>query len=534
MDKFSSSFLSKLIRTVRGSELLTWGERVLTAVSGGVDSTVLLCSLYELRHYFGINIACASFDHKIRPSSGEDITFVKDLCKKLSVPFYTESKDVKSHAKENKLNLEESARILRYGFLMESASDFKAGKIAVAHHLDDFAENFVMRLITGGGTGAIAGFPIKSGIVIRPFINHSKYEILNFAEKNRIVFKEDYTNWDTAILRNFVRRDIIPLLKMRNSSFLNTVRNTSGIFKKDDEFIGNIAIKVFKDIAKFHDGEKKIVFGKEDLSKIEDALLYRLLKISVSYAEGGGVPDSNCNNNGFYLKKTIIYYKHFKAFLKLIKTSKANTYFQINSYIEARKEYDDIIIENISWRRDLTFKSFDFKLKYKYDVIGPGDFRNLKIKQNAFGYYHSISKYEFAEAGESYALRIEELGKTFYIEKLGIPDAEKIKNEIAEKKFNFPNSAAAVYFDFDKIDFPVIIRQFKEGDRFAPLGVAAGKKGGKKLKEYFIDKKVPINIRKVVPVILFGSRIAWVSFNVISDYIKITGFTNNVGAMRIE
>ena len=174
MDKLSSSFLNKLTKTVKDSGLIAWGERVIAAVSGGIDSTVLLCSLYELRHYFGINIACASFDHKIRLSSGGDITFVGDLCKKLSIPFYTESRNVKLYAKENKLNLEEAARILRYRFLIKTAADFKAEKIAVAHHLDDFAENLVMRLITGGGAGAISGFNVRSGLIIRPLINHSK------------------------------------------------------------------------------------------------------------------------------------------------------------------------------------------------------------------------------------------------------------------------------------------------------------------------------------------------------------------------
>ena len=107
MDKFSSFFLSKLIKTVKDSGLLTWGDRILIAVSGGVDSTVLLYSLYELRHYFGITLACASFDHKIRPSSHEDILFVSGLCKKFSLPFYTEQADARDYAKKLKLNLDE-------------------------------------------------------------------------------------------------------------------------------------------------------------------------------------------------------------------------------------------------------------------------------------------------------------------------------------------------------------------------------------------------------------------------------------------
>lgn len=515
MDKFSSSFLNKLIKTVRDSDLLVWGERVVAAVSGGVDSTVLLFSLYELRHYFGINIACASFDHKIRPSSMEDTAFVKDLCKKLSIPFYTESKDIKSYAKENKLNLEEAARILRYRFLMKTASDFKAEKIVVAHHLDDFAENFIMRLITGGGTGSIAGFNVKSGIVIRPLINHTKSEIMDFANKNSIKFVEDYTNTDTKILRNFVRLNIVPSLKERNASFLKTVKNRAEILRKDDDFIEKIAYKSFKDIAKLDISGKRIIFEKSDLPTIEDALLYRILKISVL-----NICEYNSkNNNEIFIKKPIVYYKNLKAFVELIKSKKPNTFFYINSFIAVIKEYDKIIIKYIPSAKNLIFKSFNFALEEPLESPKSG----LKKRYN-----YLINKNETAVKTERYSVNIKEINKVFYIEKLPAETSDKIIKNILEKKINFQPDIA--YFDYDKIDFPVIIRPFNEGDRFAPLGM----KCDKKLKKYFIDKKVPLNIRKIIPLIIFAGKIAWVSFNIISNDIKITEYTKNAGLMKIE
>ena len=513
MDKLSSSFLNKLIKTVRDSNLLAWGERVVAAVSGGVDSTVLLYSLYELRHYFGINIVCASFDHKIRPSSGEDISFVKDLCKKLSIPFYTESIDAVSYAKENKLNLEESARILRYDFLMKTAAALKAEKIAAAHHLDDFAENIVMRLITGGGLAAISGFKVKSGIVIRPLINHTKSEITDFANKNSIKFACDQTNADIKILRNFVRLNIVPPIKERNPSFLKTVKNTAEILRKDDDFIEKIAYKNFKEISKRNVNGKRIVFEKSDLLKMEDALLYRILKISVLNVCGYTYD----NNNEIFIKKPITYYKNFKAFVELIKSKTPNTYFYINSFIAVRKEYDSVIIEYIPSAKNLTFKSFDFELE---EPLGNPKY-GLKKR------YGCIINKNAVKAGR-YSLKIKEINKVFYIEKLSACETDKIIKDILEKKIDFqPNIA---YFDYDKISFPLEIRPFIEGDRFVPRGM----KGDKKVKEYFIDKKVPVNIRKIIPLILFGGKIAWIFLNSISDDIKITEFTRNVGIMRIE
>jgi tRNA(Ile)-lysidine synthase len=503
VDKFSSYFLKKLIKTAKYSGLLTWGDRVIVAVSGGVDSAVLFSSLYELRHYFGISIACASFNHKIRASSGEDILFVAGLCKKFSIPFYTESKDVKLYAKDNKLNLEEAARILRYGFLMRAAADFKAEKIAVAHHLDDFSENFIMRLISGGGTGALAGFKVKSGIAIRPLINHSKSEIKDFANKNSIKFVEDCTNADTKILRNFVRLNIMPSFKERNPNFLETVKNTAEILRKDDDFIQNTADKLFKDIAKYANNEKKIICRRGDLIQVEDALLYRFLKISVSHISKA---DFN-NNNNFFIKKPTIYYNNFKAFVELVKTEKPNTYFYINSSIAVRREYDKIIIENVLANATLTFGSFNFEIK---------------------GCAEQPPDYLYVIGGDTRSIKINEISKTFYIEKLDSEISADIKNDILNKRFNFKPDA--VYFDFDKIIFPVSIRTFKAGDRFNPIGID----NNKKLKEYFIDKKVPANIRKTVPIILFGNTIAWVSYNTVSGLIGITESTKNVGLMKIK
>ena len=516
MDKISSSFLDKLVKTVRSFNLLAWGDRVVVGVSGGVDSTVLLFSLYELRHYFGISTACASYDHKIRPDSGQDVIFVKDLCKNLSIPFYSGSGDVKLYAKENKLNLEESARILRYNFLLKAARDFNAQKIAVAHHSDDFAENVIMRLIAGAGAGAVSGFQAKSGQVIRPLINHSKSEIVEFADKNSIKFTEDYTNKDIKILRNFVRLNILPSFKEVNPSFLKTVRNTAEILKKDDDFIEKISLKIFKDIAEpVNNG--KIYFKKKDLSKLEEAVLYRILKYSV-------LEIYKCNpenKDGFFIKKPIIYYNNFKAFVELIKSGKPNAFFYIGRFIEAGNEYDKIFIEYSASADSFSFKSVEFNpaetIKNRESVAA--------LHYNKYEYI--IEKMPFSSM-TNLKIKIKEINKTFSIENVNASDGTEIINKIMKKEFNLKPDA--VYFDYDKINFPITIRNFIDGDRFVPLGM----KGAKKLKEYFIDKKVPIEVRRIIPIILFGGKIAWVSLNEISDDIKITEFTKNVGIMRIE
>jgi tRNA(Ile)-lysidine synthetase, C-terminal domain len=184
-------------------------------------------------------------------------------------------------------------------------------------------------------------------------------------------------------------------------------------------------------------------------------------------------------------------------------------------------EYDNIFIGYTASEGSFSFKSVKFNLAESIE----------NKESNAASRYN---KYEYLiekippSLITSLKIKIKEINKTFSIESVNESDSAEIINKITKKELNF--KPESVYFDYDKIRFPITIRNFIEGDRFVPLGM----KDAKKLKEYFIDKKVPIKVRRIIPIILFGGKIAWVSLNEICDCIKITEFTKNVGIMQIE
>lgn len=537
----NSVFTNLFIETIREFRLINYGESILVAVSGGIDSMSLLYCLYNLRHYLGIKINCATYDHQIRPSSKEEVLFVKAFCKKLSIPFYSSSANVTSAAKLRKKGIEETAREYRYGFLFATANEIKADKIATAHHLDDFAENFIMRLVTGSGSGSIAGIQVRNGILIRPLIKHSKEEITKFARLNSIKFCEDYTNKDAKIFRNYIRLNIIPGLKKFNKSFLKTIYNTSEILRKDDEFITDCALKIYNN-AKLKLSEKgnynAIIFKTDSLLNIPEAALYRIVKKAAL--------DINFN------KDTLISYRHFKIFKDLLRNKKPNIFFNVNKIIRIKKSYNNIIFENINQQdhKIIAVWALDENLSRGFSN------KNIDFFDNE-NYKYILNQNNNLKESGNLSIDIKELGKTFIIRIIKGRRAEKIRNGIENRGYNKPcyetseysepvvlknnknipsvenyrhRRHNACFFDIDKLLFPITIRNFKEGDKFIPLGM----NGHKKLKDYFIDNKIPLEIRRVLPLVLFKDEIVWIGGSAISDIIKVTKLTKNIGIMKFK
>ena len=167
-------------------------KKYLVAVSGGVDSVVLLDMLVKQHK----NILVAHFDHGIRADSSEDAVFVRQLATKYKVPFFTEREELGSDASEEK------ARQARYKFLRRIAKSQEA-EIVTAHHLDDVIETIIINLTRGTGWRGLAVLNAEG--ISRPLINLEKTEIINYAKQNNLEWREDSTNLSNVYMRNIVR-----------------------------------------------------------------------------------------------------------------------------------------------------------------------------------------------------------------------------------------------------------------------------------------------------------------------------------------
>src|SRR5687767_7468337 len=201
-------------RSLSRHKMLQPGDHVLISVSGGADSTALFLCLRSLAPKLGFTVSVAHLNHRIRGSEADqDEEFVKELCAELQVPFVSEAQDVRRDAVAGKKNLEESAREARYRFLREVAGRVGAHKIALGHTLNDQAETVLMRLVRGSGNDGITAMrPIREGLFIRPFLETSRQEIVEYLKHSGASYREDSTNSDLELDRNRIRHELIPYL----------------------------------------------------------------------------------------------------------------------------------------------------------------------------------------------------------------------------------------------------------------------------------------------------------------------------------
>lgn len=245
--------LEHLDETIRERRLLRRGQSVLVAVSGGVDSMVLLYALHKLSGKHRWKLAVAHLNHCLRgKSSDADARLVARAARRLRVRAVIERADVKVFARANKLSIEMAARQLRHAFLGRTAAKLKINTIAVAHHADDQIELFFLRLLRGSGSEGLAGMkwrgaaPFPDGGVrqelIRPLLDASKADIREFAARQKISFREDASNESLDFQRNRIRHELLPLLRRKYQPALDrTIARVMEISRAESDFMAGLA-----------------------------------------------------------------------------------------------------------------------------------------------------------------------------------------------------------------------------------------------------------------------------------------------------
>ena len=259
--------LNKLTAFVRQYNMITPGDRVICAVSGGADSVALLFGFYLLKEKLDIQLEAAHFNHCLRgEESDRDEAFVKDLCDRYDIPLHVKKEQVVP----GKKGLEAAARDARYRFLKSLP-----GKIATAHTADDNAETVLMHLVRGTGLKGLGGITPVQGSVIRPMLTVTRQEVEAFLQEYYVAHIEDSSNATDAFLRNRIRHDVMPLLKRENPKLSENLSQMALRLRMDEEYLSRQA-------------DFEILPGVEILKTMPEAVRSRCLE---RFLKENGVPE---------------------------------------------------------------------------------------------------------------------------------------------------------------------------------------------------------------------------------------------------
>ena len=209
------NMLNKVLDTIKEFDMFKKSERLLVCLSGGADSVSLLLCLNEL----GYDVCACHVNHQLRGRESErDQQFCEELCKKLNIELSVHRIDVTAFCKENAVSIEEGARELRYRIF----DSIKADKICTAHTLSDCIETTVFNLARGTGLKGLCSIPPKRDRIVRPLINCTREEIIDYLKAKGQDFVTDSTNLTDEYTRNKVRHNIIPQLLRINPSLMKS------------------------------------------------------------------------------------------------------------------------------------------------------------------------------------------------------------------------------------------------------------------------------------------------------------------------
>ena len=199
-------------------------DKVLVALSGGADSVALL----RVLHALGYQCECAHCNFHLRgEESNRDEAFVQQLCQKFDIPLHVTHFDTTDYARTHRISIEMAARELRYQWFETLRQSIGASVIAVAHHRDDSVETFLLNLIRGTGINGLKGIAPKNGNVVRPLLQESRENILDYLQHLNQEYVTDSTNLQDEYMRNKIRLNLLPLMQELNPSISESIAATA-------------------------------------------------------------------------------------------------------------------------------------------------------------------------------------------------------------------------------------------------------------------------------------------------------------------
>ena len=448
--------------------LITNGEPLLVGVSGGPDSVCLLDLLLQLSRAHDNRLVVCHFNHQLRgPDSDEDAQFVIRLADKHGLAREVRNGDVRKFAKEQKLSIEDAARVMRYDFFRDVSHELGIHKLALAHTADDQIETLLLRLLRGAGLRGLAAMQperrMKDLLIVRPLLDFWKQEILAHLRERKLAYRTDTTNFDPSFMRNRVRLELIPMLE-----------------------------------AEYNPGIRQILLRMADIVGDDDRLLDEQARRAYQQClDGEALSIHQLVLHDIALQRRII--RHWLAELT----------------VPVIPNFDQVeAICALTGRATGGFGSVDLpnrRIAYRdYDALRIGD----------------PLLHELLEVHRPLPVP----GETV-VPELGVKVTTEVIETNAALTLAHSHEQGVEYFDLEQLGSALAVRNWREGDRYQPIGLH----GSKKLHDVFIDEKISSRQRHKVPLLVNDDgEICWVVGYRIAETFKLKPTTRRVLRVRVK
>jgi tRNA(Ile)-lysidine synthase len=455
------------------------GERVAVAVSGGADSVALLCLLLEIQKQLGIVLSVVHLNHQLRGrASDADERFVAAVAAKHGLDFHLERVDVAAKAKREKANLEDAARRARYDFFSRLVTDQRADRVAVAHTADDQAETVLAHILRGTGLAGLGGIHPETEQVVRPLLHVRRAQLRSYLRSKKQRWREDATNRDASRLRARLRRKLLPLLEKEfQPATVEHLVSLAELAREDELLLDWLARTRCESLA--------TKSGETTQISVAD-LLAPLAEAALASGNPGGTGHKSAARATLALTKRMfrrlmdeskskesgrsaqITAQHIAAALTLAEPGQSGKTLQLPG-VELRRE------------RDILLFSPPAPRSARSAVRAP--------EKNEAAYEHQI---DFQRGSAALRFATPRCALRFTV-------IDWPANRVETRELG-------TVLDRDRLRFPLVLRNWRPGDKLQPTG----HQKAHKLKRLFNEKRISRWERQGWPVLASGRMLVWV------------------------
>ncbi|MES2731507.1 MAG: tRNA lysidine(34) synthetase TilS [Bacteroidota bacterium] len=438
--------LSNFLTFINTHQLFSNTDRILLAVSGGIDS-IVMSELFHVAKTKGkvADFAMAHCNFGLRgEESDADELFVKKLAKKYKAKFYSENFETQAFADQEKISIQMAARLLRYRWFDALLAREGYQYLATAHHQNDTLETVLLNLTRGTGISGLHGIRNKNGHIIRPIGFADREMIYDFVVEQQLAWREDSSNESNKYHRNLIRNEVVPLLKQINPNLEQTIQQTVEKVQAVENVFQAEIDQLRTQLLRQEGSTFQLEFALFQSTPAPLMKLFALLQpFQFTYGQVKEILESLDKEPGkTFLSPTNTLVKD--------RTTLVITPQALDNFVSATIEENQAVFESDGWQ--LTFAT------------------------------------------------------------------------LPRKAFKISTGANVACLDANTLQFPLKLRKWKEGDWFCPLGMNQKKK----ISDFLVDEKVPLNLKSQVRVLTSNGSIVWIVGYRIDNRFKITDKTERV------